>query len=611
MTPAEEIKSKLDIVEVIREYIQVKAVGVNFQARCPFHREKTPSFIVSPEKQIWRCFGCSKGGDVFDFVMEIEGLSFVEALRQLAVKAGVTLRRQGNQSAQDTSKRNRLLDVMDLSANYYHQLLLNSPAAASARKYLAERGLKKQIIEEFRIGFSLDSWDDLNSKLKKKGYSDEEIFLAGMSVKSDRGGKYYDRFRGRIMFPIRDVSGNTAAFTARVSPEKELTEKLGKYINSPQTALYDKSRMLFGLDMAKQTIREAGAAIIVEGQMDVISSFQAGVKNIVASSGTALSADQIKLIKRYTNNILFSFDIDDAGQIAAERGIEQGLTQDMNIRIIKVPGSKDPDECIRNNPRDWHQAIAGAAAVQDYYFEKIFTGRNIQDIQEKKEIAAKLLSVISRISSSIEKDSWVQQLASRLSINESVLRDVLNRKKTTQKNSAQASVKQTTEPVVKEKSHEEMLAESLLALLLRYSDHFEYVVERLMPAQLGSNIYQQFYKKLVIYYNKVDSTVFNYQQFRSWLHDHIEYEQELRNFEALVDTLSLIADRDFYAMGRQTAGIEIRKIIRQIKIKYYTQRMHDLEVEMSKAERGADEEKLKKIFDEFRGVVDEMKTINI
>ena len=324
MNQAEEIKSKLDIVEVIREYVQLKPVGVNFTARCPFHRERTPSFVVSPERQIWRCFGCGKGGDVFSFVMEIEGLNFIEALRQLAPKAGVQLR---SYNPQETSRRNRLLDAADLAAKYYHKVLLETPEAAGARQYLQQRGLKPETIAEWQIGYSRESWDDLFNFLKAKGFSEQEIFLAGLSVKKEQGVGYYNRFRGRIMFPINDAAGNPVGFSARVSPEREATERMGKYINSPQTQIYDKSKILFGLDKAKNFIREAETAMVVEGQMDALSSHQAGFKNAVASSGTALSGDQIKLLKRYADNVLFAFDVDTAGQIAAERGIEQALGQ--------------------------------------------------------------------------------------------------------------------------------------------------------------------------------------------------------------------------------------------------------------------------------------------
>ena len=271
LNPSDEIKSKLDIVDVIREYIQLKAAGLNFRANCPFHREKTPSFMVSPEKQIWHCFGCGKGGDVISFVMEIEGLSFIEALRMLAKKAGVVLKKSDPVLA---SKRNTLLDILELSAKYYHKVLTDSQAAETARQYLRDRALTDDTIEKWQIGYSPDTWDSLTNFLKSRGFGENEIFLSGLSVKKEKAPGFYDRFRGRIMFPINDINGNVVGFTARVRKEKEEEEKMGKYINTPATMIYDKSKILFGLDKAKMSIKAEDAVILVEGQMDAITAEQ-------------------------------------------------------------------------------------------------------------------------------------------------------------------------------------------------------------------------------------------------------------------------------------------------------------------------------------------------
>ena len=456
MDQKDEIKSRLDLVEIIREYVPLKAVGINFQARCPFHREKTPSFVVSPERQIWKCFGCGKGGDVFSFVMEMEGLNFIESLRQLAPKAGVQLKRQ---NPREVSQRNNSLDIMDLAVKYYHKVLTETENAKPALKYLRDRGLSDDTIEQWQIGYSRDSWDDILNFLKNKGFSEQEIFLSGLIVKKENANSYYDRFRGRVMFPINDYNGNPVAFSARVSPQREAVEKMGKYINSPQSPIYDKSRILFGLDKAKQFIREEDKVIIVEGQMDAISSHQAGTKNVVASSGTALSTEQVKLLKRYTDNFLFSFDVDAAGELATNRGgdvarefvnkeqlteaedkfgrikkyVDPTLSHDVNIKIIQVPGGKDPDECIRNNPEDWKKAINYAISVMDYYFDKTFTNLDLSDISNKKKAAAKLLKVASNIQNIIEQDTWVRKLAEKLNVNEQSLREVIINAKTKDK----------------------------------------------------------------------------------------------------------------------------------------------------------------------------------
>ncbi|PLX27327.1 DNA primase [Candidatus Parcubacteria bacterium] len=344
MQPSEEIKQKIDIVDFLREYIQLTPAGMNFRARCPFHNEKTQSFMVSPDKQIWHCFGCGKGGDIFKFLMEMEGIDFVEALRVLAPKAGVQLRRQNPKVA---SERARLLDIMDISRRYFHKVLMESSSAKQAREYLTKRGLTESDLMEWQIGYSLDSWDGLLKVLKKQGYNETEIEKTGMIISNQQRRSYYDRFRARIMFPINDINGNVVAFSARVSPEKEATEQMGKYINSPQTVLYNKSNILFALDKAKREIKLKDQAIIVEGQMDAVSAHVNGYKNVIASSGTALTIDQLTILKRYSNNIALAFDTDEAGHMAADRGIREAMKLDMNIKVILVPEGKDPDDCIR------------------------------------------------------------------------------------------------------------------------------------------------------------------------------------------------------------------------------------------------------------------------
>ena len=318
-SPIDEIKQRLDVVDIVREYVPLQQAGTNWRARCPFHNEKTPSFMVSKEKQIWHCFGCGKGGDLIEFVKEIEGIEFPEALRILAQKAGVVLRRQ---DPKVISVKTRLFDLMAEATNFFIGKL-NFIEAGQARKYLAERGLKEETLKEWQIGWALDSWDELAKYLQNKGFSDNQIVASGMVVKKQSGAGHYDRFRGRIMFPIFDVSGSVVGFTGRILIETDKSG--GKYVNTPQTTIYDKSRVIFGLDKAKQEIRKKDLAVVVEGQMDVIASHQVGVCNVVASSGTALTNQQVGLLSRYTKNLAFCFDADSAGEQATKRGIDIAL----------------------------------------------------------------------------------------------------------------------------------------------------------------------------------------------------------------------------------------------------------------------------------------------
>ncbi|MFA5318570.1 MAG: DNA primase [Patescibacteria group bacterium] len=636
MDQKDEIKSRLDLIEVIREYVPLKAVGVNFQARCPFHREKTPSFVVSPERQIWKCFGCGKGGDVFSFVMEMEGLSFVEALRQLAPKAGVQLK---SYNPQESSRRNRLLDIMELAAAYYHKLLTESADAKSALDYLKRRGLEDETIERWQIGYSRDSWDDVLKFLKNKRFSEQEIFLSGLAVKKENANSYYDRFRGRIMFPINDYNGSPVAFSARVSPEKEATEKMGKYINSPQTPIYDKSRILFGLDKAKQYIRELETAVIVEGQMDAISSHQAGVKNVVASSGTALSPEQVKLIKRYANNFLFAFDSDAAGGLATDRGeaatrdfvdeqqrvnaedrfgrirkyIDPTLSHDINIKIIQIPGGKDPDECIRKNSEIWKQAINKAVSAMDYYFNKTFLGLDLSDVGNKKKAAAKMLKAIMNIKNVVERDSWLRKLADKLEVNEWVLREAITRQKqkSTFKNGPVKNI-QPEKNLQNSISQLEMLSESALAIILKFPQHLSHIVNYIKPEMLAGEAEKIFYKKLIIYYNNGagNTSLFDSEDFKLWLKNNIEDEQELANLEELVNILLLLADKDFYELDINKAKIELNKIINQIKRKYLTRKMLGIESQLSLAEKDNEKQKIRKLSEEFKAISEEMRNLD-
>jgi DNA primase len=642
--PSEEIKSKLDVVEVLREYIQLKPAGVNFRANCPFHREKTPSFIISPEKQIWHCFGCGKGGDIFTFVMEMEGLSFVEALRLLAGKAGVELKKT---DPAQSSKRNRLLDLLKLSVRYYHKVLLDSPAGAPARAYLERRGFTAETIENWQIGYSPDTWDSLLNFLKSKNYSEDEIFQSGLSVKKENAPGYYDRFRGRIMFPINDPSGNPVAFTARVSPEREATEKMGKYINSPQTIVYDKSRILFGLDKAKMKIKDQASAVLVEGQADVITAHQNGFANVIAASGTALTTEQVNLIKRYTPNIFLAFDMDKAGEMAIERGTKEAMRAEMNIKVIELPSGKDPDEFIKNNPGGWPEAISAAKPVMQYFFDKIFSKLDLRDIGNKRQGAKEFLPLVANLGNRIEQESWLKRLGEAIDISESVLKETLAAdKKTRASDIGPADGKKAmTVATPANYTREELLSHTLLSLLIRFPEHIEYAMNNLETDQLTGEANQTLYRNLVIYYtktidnwtqsdnsdyaeaksNQADASpiVIDYKEFRAWLAEiddqaaastSLESDnQEEQNINtsqpALLDRLSLLAEKDFYDFTREQAKKEIVELIISLKKNFLSTRLKEIEKNIGQAEVGGEKEKAKAMMEEFKLLSDELKTL--
>lgn len=624
MQPSEEIKSRLDIVDVIRDYIPLKAAGVNFRACCPFHREKSPSFMVSPEKQIFHCFGCGKGGDVISFVKEIEGIEFIEALRILAQRAGVTLQKM---DPKVNSERNKALDIVDLSRKYYHHILRTHPQAQAARDYLEKRGLKDETIDEWQIGYSLESWDGLLKMLLSRGYKEAEMVKAGVVIKKDATNKFFDRFRDRIMFPINDINGSPVAFTARVNPAKEATETMGKYINSPQSFIYDKSKILFGLDKAKLAIKAQEAAVIVEGQMDVITAHQAGYKNIVASSGTALTTEQIRLLKRFTNNLMLAFDQDAAGAMAADRGIREAMQADMNIKVIEVPNGKDPDECIKNNPADWEKAVKSAKAMMQYYFDITFAPINLEELEGKRIAAQKLLPIITKLGSPIDQDFWLRRLSEKINIKEEVLRDTLRRAQggvnpSNEERRATPSHELPEAPQVRVMTREEKLSELFLALLLKFSPLLEYASNNVPAEQIAGQDFKSLYRSLIIYYNNLVNQasydggfVLAYNEFKQWLTQEIGNNNQGQL--AILDRLVILGEKDFYELSIEEAKVQAIKIRQELGRNYLKNRMLEVEKEISNLENSPQRENnpqekadIQSLMEEFRSLSEELRRIN-
>ncbi|MGI5827037.1 MAG: DNA primase [Patescibacteria group bacterium] len=589
MTPAEEIKEKLDLVEFIREFIPVKPAGANFNALCPFHGEKTPSFIISPEKRIWHCFGCGKGGDIFTFLMEMEGLSFKEALRQLAPKAGVVLK--NDFVPQDSDKRNRLLDVLALAVKYY-EYVLTTPAGVVMRAYLEERGLTPEIIKDWHLGYAPNSWDSLSKFLvtrpqSGKKYTPAELEAAGLAINKD--GRTYDRFRDRLMFPFNDLAGNPVGFSGRLNPHST-DQKTGKYINSPQSGIYDKSRLLFGLDKAKQAIKAEDLAIVVEGQMDVIACHQFGLKNTVASSGTALTAAQITLLKRYSKNIALCFDADTAGQLAADRGIGEALAQEMNIRVVVVPNGKDPDESLRHDQEAFKEAVKNAPPMMEYYFGQLVQDLDLNDVTRREEVIEKILPLLALMTNKIEASYWLRRFAERLGVAEAELRaalSVLVNKKTSQ--STKLKVEKT--PTLILPSREEQLSERLLAIIIKFPELLDYAAANLNPAWLQPSKLSTFYNNLIIYYNK--ETDFSYQNFRNYLSGA---EEEFN----LLDRLVLLGDKDFYTNELKEVREELIRVLADLEGAYLKNRLAAVARELTVAEAAGDTEKITVLMEELK-----------
>lgn len=426
MDDLELIKQRINIVDLISEYLTLKKAGVNYKANCPFHSERTPSFMVSPERGIWKCFGCNRGGDHFKFLMEKEGLEFKDALEILAQRAGVILKR----SRQQDGRLDRLYEANEKARQFYSYLLLEHKLGRKALEYLKGRGLTEETIKQFGIGYAPKSWGSLARFLGRRGFTVSEMVRAGLCVPSRDG--CYDRFRGRIIFPIADVRGRVMGFSGRVFPkeggiEPDPAETGPKYVNTPQTPIYDKGRSLFGLSLAKGFIREKNEAVVVEGDMDMIMSFQSGVKNVVASKGTALTEDQVGLVKKYADTILLCFDADLAGDGATRRGIEVADKAGLNIKVIVLAGAKDPAQACQEDPRGWGKAVAEAVPIYDYYLQSVARRFDVKTAAGKKALLAELLPIWQKISDPIGREHYIQKLATLLQVRDDLVRSYLKK----------------------------------------------------------------------------------------------------------------------------------------------------------------------------------------
>jgi len=441
MTVTEEIKSRLDIVEVVSGHVTLKKSGSSYSGFCPFHHNvNTPAFVVFPKTQTWRCFGaCAEGGDLFSFVMKKEGWEFREALEQLAKRAGVRLEPFSKASLAQKAKQDELRSVLEDAADYFHQLLLYAPQAEKSRHYLAERGINEESIAHFKLGYSLDSWDALHSHFTMQGYDNKRLMAVGLLSHHAEKQSFFDRFRDRLMFPIRDATGKMAGFGARTLK----AEGTPKYLNSAQNAIFDKGRLLYGLDSARSQIRDSRTMVIVEGYMDVIQAWQNGYRNVVAQMGTAFTRDQMKLAKRFSKTLILALDADAAGAQATLRSLEvardafdrqpdaqfdarslvrfEGRLQ-ADLRIVSLPDGLDPDELIREAPEVWPSYVDSAKPIVDFVIDTVTEDLNLDDANQKSEAARKILPLIEDVSDPLKRDHYYQLLARRLRINERALR---------------------------------------------------------------------------------------------------------------------------------------------------------------------------------------------
>lgn len=425
MSDIDEIKARLNIVDIIGERVHLKKAGRNFKGLCPFHAEKTPSFIVSPDRQTFHCFGCGKGGSMFDFVMLFDHVDFPEALETLAERAGVKLERRPADTP-EAKLRQKILEVNHLASEYYHYLLQKHAVGEHARRYLKERGITDKSIETFALGYSPNDWDGLSTFLRKKGYDDQLLETAGLAIRGSRG--IYDRFRGRVMFTLKDHRGNVVGFSGRVF---DPSAKEAKYINTSETPVYIKGKVLYALDVTKDAIQKANEAVLMEGELDVISSFQAGVGNVVAIKGSAVTEDHARLLRRFTERLVFALDSDLAGDAAARRGIEIAEHIGFDMRVVTLPSGKDPDEAARSQPGLLMKAIKDAQPIYDYLLLSAMKRFDPKTSFGKKKISDEFLPVLLRIDNPIVQGHYLRELATRLNVPEETVQESLAKVKFT------------------------------------------------------------------------------------------------------------------------------------------------------------------------------------
>lgn len=570
----EEIKRKIDIVDFISGYLTVKKAGANFRSLCPFHHEKSPSMMISPEKQIFKCFGCGAGGDVLSFVMQMENLEFREALEMLASRAGVKLEkyRQSPNYQKEKDEKTKLYEINAWSSRLFHEILIKHPAGKNALEYLKSRGLSDETIEHFTIGYA-PSNAILKPFLLKKGYTATEIQAVGGP----------DRFYKRIIFPIRDVMGNVLGFTGRVLEKGQEP----KYLNTPETIIFHKGRILYNLDKARGDIKLGKATVVVEGQMDVVSSVQAGVKNVVATSGTALTEDHLRTLYRYTPNIIFSFDSDTAGLATAKKAYEMAIAEGMNVKMVNLGDFKDPGEMVEKDPLLWPKAIEEAQPVIDWYFRLAFKkfiidGETVLTPQDKKEIAKELIPIIKKIPDTIEQAHYVGVLSRKLGVAEQVIFDAM--RNVVEKKQDTRDKKQTENPKQIQPSSEEIL----VGLLVLAPDNIKLVKDQISVDDLLDSWSKLLYNEIIIWYSNGEN---------GKLDTNLKAKLAQKDYEKL-SFLMITLENDYPDFTQVITDICLSlKAHKNEKIKQH------YALAIAEAEEKGDREKLKQLVKEFQDVI--------
>ena len=560
----DQIKSKIDIVSLISSYIKLEKAGTNFKGRCPFHNEKTPSFFVSPDRGSYYCFGCQAKGDIFTFVQEFEGLDFIGSLKVLAERAGVTLEQY---SSGEKTEKQRLHSILEQAVFFYEKKLSENKEALD---YLHNRGVINKTIEDFRIGYASSEWRDLFDYLSERGITPEDMLLVGLIKQKEGTDSYYDTFRGRIMFPINDSSGRPVGFSGRaLNPD----EKTPKYLNSPETVLFNKSEILFGLDKAKKDIRLKDYSILVEGQMDLIMLHQVGITNAVASSGTALTELHLVKLRRLSNRIIMSYDGDSAGFSASNRSSQLALSLGMELKLAVMPEGKDPADLAKENVEKLKECLRGSKHIIDFYIDTLLT-RNLEPRKLGQEIQKHVLPYVALLTSTIEQAHFIKSIAQKTFIKEEALWDDLKRTSTNSQPSSEVDL-QTSPPTKR--------------------------VESIERRVLGVIMWQK--------ENKERREDINIEEIEEKANKILGDKLAELNAKYQLEKDLLIFETESYYSGKPELSRDINYLLLGLEEEYLKQRFAVAMVNLQKAEQSKNNEEISKYLEECQSISQQINNI--
>jgi len=579
----EEIKSKLSIEDVVSGYVQLKKAGRNLKGLCPFHSENTPSFVVSPEKQICHCFGCNKGGDIFTFIQELEGVSFAESMQILADRAGIKIEKISKYKGPGKDEKEEYYKAHELACEFFEKELHKTKNGKKVLEYLKKRGLNLEMIKEFRIGFAPDSYDELYPYLLKKGVSKNVLINSGLvSAKNLASDNIYDKFRARLIFPIFNYLGRICGFGGRALKK----DQSPKYLNSPENPIYDKSNVLYGFYHAKQSIKEAGEVVLVEGYFDVLLPFQVGCKNVVATCGTALTEKHVRYLKRFTSKVVTFFDNDSAGFEATRRSYPLLQREEISMKTVVGGEGKDPADIVKDaGKEEFGSLVANAPEFLDFYIKRLVNDNDITSIGGRRAVLKEVLPYLQRLSPSL-RDIYIRKFASSLGVKEQFLYDEISNFKLSDNHPAKAASKPSV--VISRMS----TIEIILAIVLAFPSKFNLVVDKINFSDDQKEL-EAVYKALFSQYNA------SRNELESWDFKG-RFSSELRD---KVDVLMLYGEDKYGDFGAKIIDEELQKLIDRAVKDYKVERLGRIHKSIIEAEEAGEKEKLLELLQEQQKIL--------